>query len=67
MGFACLIGYATLSDYQPDPMTQIFENQNSKAIAGQKNYRYEHNALLKINPMLQKNRGVKFLILTFGC
>lgn len=39
LGFACLVGYATLSDYQPDPMTLVFENQKAKPIAGQTNFR----------------------------
>ena len=39
LGFVCLVGYATLSDYQPDPMTLVFENQKAKAIEGQTNFR----------------------------
>ena len=39
LGFAGLVGYATLSDYQPDPTTLVFEKQDAKAIAGQINYR----------------------------
>ena len=40
LGFVCLVGYATLSDYQPDPMTLVFENQKAKAIEGQTNFRF---------------------------
>ncbi|RLB98265.1 MAG: endonuclease, partial [Deltaproteobacteria bacterium] len=39
LGFVCLVGYATLSDYQPDPTTLVFENQKAKPIAGQTNFR----------------------------
>ncbi|MCK5696266.1 MAG: hypothetical protein KAH62_06680, partial [Desulfobacula sp.] len=39
LGFVGLVGYATLSDYRPDPTTLVFEKQDAKAIAGQTNYR----------------------------
>ncbi|MBT3387853.1 MAG: endonuclease, partial [Desulfobacula sp.] len=37
--FVGLIGYATLSDYQPDPTAVVFEKQDAKAISTQKNYK----------------------------
>ncbi|MBW2654761.1 MAG: hypothetical protein JRC91_07460 [Deltaproteobacteria bacterium] len=39
LGFVCLIGYATVSDYQPDPTVVVFEKKEAKAISGQKNFR----------------------------
>ncbi|MCK5163988.1 MAG: endonuclease/exonuclease/phosphatase family protein [Desulfobacula sp.] len=38
LGFVGLVGYATYSDFQPDPTTLVFEKQNAKAIKGQKNF-----------------------------
>jgi len=40
LGFVSLVGYATLSDYRPDPTTPIFEKKDAKAISRQKNYRF---------------------------
>lgn len=39
LAFVGLIGYATLSDYQPDPTAVVFEKQDAKAISTQKNYK----------------------------
>jgi len=39
LAFACLVGYATISDYQPDPVTQVFENKDAKAVPGQKDFK----------------------------
>jgi len=39
LGFVCLIGYATFSDYKPDPTTLVFENSKTKPIAEQKDFR----------------------------
>ena len=39
LGFAGLVGYATLSDYQPDPTTLVFENKDAKVISGQDNFK----------------------------
>jgi endonuclease/exonuclease/phosphatase family metal-dependent hydrolase len=38
LGFAGLVGYATFSDYKPDPTTLVFENQGSKALPEQDSY-----------------------------
>jgi len=35
LGFAGLIGYATLSDYTPDPTTLVFENPDARPVPGQ--------------------------------
>jgi len=39
LGFAGLVGYATLSDYRPDPETLVFENQNAEALPGLESYK----------------------------
>lgn len=38
LGFAGLIGYATLSDFRPDPTTRVFENKDAAAIESRKTY-----------------------------
>ena len=38
LGFAGLVGYATLSDYKPAPTSLVFENSDAKVIAGQKQF-----------------------------
>ncbi|MCP4722431.1 MAG: endonuclease/exonuclease/phosphatase family protein [Desulfobacteraceae bacterium] len=38
LGFVGLVGYATLSDYKPAPTSLVFENQEAKKIAGQKQF-----------------------------
>ncbi len=38
LGFVGLVGYATLSDYKPDPTFLVFENKDAKNIAGQKQF-----------------------------
>ncbi len=32
LGFAGLVGYATVSDYKPEPTTQVYENNSAKAV-----------------------------------
>lgn len=39
LGLAGLIGYATWSDYIPDPTTRVFENQNASVVPNQGSYR----------------------------
>lgn len=39
LGFAGLIGYATWSDYMPDPTTRVFENQKASVVPNQGSYR----------------------------
>ena len=39
LGFVCLIGYATVSDYRSDPTAVVFEKQDARAISTQKNYK----------------------------
>jgi len=38
VGFAGLVGYATLSDYRPDPTDVVFEKQDAHPVSLQKNY-----------------------------
>jgi len=38
LGFACLVGYATLSDYKPAPTSLVSGNQDAKKIAVQKQF-----------------------------
>ncbi|WP_299983485.1 endonuclease/exonuclease/phosphatase family protein [Desulfobacula sp.] len=39
LGFVCLVGYATISDYRPDPTSLVFEKQDARVISSQKNYK----------------------------
>ena len=39
LGFAGLVGYATFSDYKPDPAAVVFEKQDAGAIPEQKSYK----------------------------
>ena len=39
LGFFGLVGYATLSDYRPDPATPVFEKHNARAIADKKDFK----------------------------
>lgn len=36
LGFAGFLGYATLSDYNPGPVTRVFENKNAPVLESQK-------------------------------
>lgn len=39
LGFFGLVGYATLSDYRPDPTTPVFEKQDARAISDKKDFK----------------------------
>jgi endonuclease/exonuclease/phosphatase family metal-dependent hydrolase len=39
LGLAGLIGYATLSDYRPDPAALVYENQDAEVITHRKTFR----------------------------
>jgi endonuclease/exonuclease/phosphatase family metal-dependent hydrolase len=38
LGFAGLVGYATLSDYKPAPTSLVFENNDAKVVNGQNQF-----------------------------
>jgi endonuclease/exonuclease/phosphatase family metal-dependent hydrolase len=40
LGFVGLVGYATVSDFQPDPTTLVFEKKDAEAISEQRSYRF---------------------------
>ncbi|MBU8849182.1 MAG: hypothetical protein KOO64_06530, partial [Desulfobacterales bacterium] len=39
LGFISLVGYATISDYRPDPTALVFEKKDAKTIFGKRNFK----------------------------